>query len=262
MRIALQGLLISCNQMSAEYLFMQDKLYDVQYDTGDKVIQCGRHNDVFKLWLQWRAKVSAVPIFGFCISRSSNLYLPRPLTPSGPDAVIVSCTLYFIRVFFFNNIRPSCRFPCPGHRRFRKTHGPFDGAERVHGGQNQGVARQILLARRTGNGERQLLVRAETLAQRPTLAETSGNPWTGESDKSDTTARVSFAPKSVFWQPSLKAGWEIIWTFTMPLPSSWVVGSVLLTLKIKKFENFNLQIILFNSVYLNRCFVEPKCSAR
>lgn len=55
--IIFQGILISCNQMSAEYLFMQDKLYDVQYDTGDKVIQCGRHNDVFKLWLQWRAKV-------------------------------------------------------------------------------------------------------------------------------------------------------------------------------------------------------------
>lgn len=53
----LQGLLISCNQMSAEYLFMTDKLYDVRYDTGDKVIQCGRHNDIFKLWLQWRAKV-------------------------------------------------------------------------------------------------------------------------------------------------------------------------------------------------------------
>jgi len=35
-----QGLLISCNQMSAEYLFMTDKLYDVRYDTGDKVIQC------------------------------------------------------------------------------------------------------------------------------------------------------------------------------------------------------------------------------
>lgn len=42
--------------MSAEYLFMTDKLYDISYDTGDKVIQCGRHNDVFKLWLQWRAK--------------------------------------------------------------------------------------------------------------------------------------------------------------------------------------------------------------
>lgn len=48
--------MISCNQMSAEYLFMTDKLYDISYDTGDKVIQCGRHNDIFKLWLQWRAK--------------------------------------------------------------------------------------------------------------------------------------------------------------------------------------------------------------
>lgn len=52
----IQGLLISCNQMSAEYLFMTDKLYDISYDTGDKVIQCGRHNDIFKLWLQWRSK--------------------------------------------------------------------------------------------------------------------------------------------------------------------------------------------------------------
>ncbi|CAA9995024.1 unnamed protein product [Nesidiocoris tenuis] len=52
----LDGLLLSCNQMSADYLFMQDKLYDIKYDTGDKVIQCGRHNDIFKLWLQFRAK--------------------------------------------------------------------------------------------------------------------------------------------------------------------------------------------------------------
>ena len=43
--------------MCAGYLFQQDKFYDLQYDTGDKVIQCGRHNDIFKLWLQWRAKV-------------------------------------------------------------------------------------------------------------------------------------------------------------------------------------------------------------
>jgi glutamate decarboxylase len=48
-------LLKSCNKMSAEYLFMTDKGYDPRYDTGDRVIQCGRHNDVFKLWLQWRA---------------------------------------------------------------------------------------------------------------------------------------------------------------------------------------------------------------
>ena len=43
--------------MSADYLFQQDKHYDVSYDTGDKVIQCGRHNDIFKFWLMWRAKV-------------------------------------------------------------------------------------------------------------------------------------------------------------------------------------------------------------
>lgn len=43
--------------MSADYLFQQDKPYDVSYDTGDKAIQCGRHNDIFKFWLMWRAKV-------------------------------------------------------------------------------------------------------------------------------------------------------------------------------------------------------------
>ena len=43
--------------MRASYLFQQDKHYDVTFDTGDKTIQCGRHVDVFKLWLAWRAKV-------------------------------------------------------------------------------------------------------------------------------------------------------------------------------------------------------------
>ena len=43
--------------MAADYLFQPDKHYDVSYDTGDKVIQCGRHNDIFKFWLMWRAKV-------------------------------------------------------------------------------------------------------------------------------------------------------------------------------------------------------------
>jgi len=50
------GLLFQCNQMSADYLFQQDKPYDVSYDPGDKAIQCGRHNDIFKLWLMWRSK--------------------------------------------------------------------------------------------------------------------------------------------------------------------------------------------------------------
>jgi glutamate decarboxylase len=52
-----QSLLYHCNRMCADYLFQQDKHYDVTYDTGDKVIQCGRHNDIFKFWLLWRAKV-------------------------------------------------------------------------------------------------------------------------------------------------------------------------------------------------------------
>ncbi|MCP9258488.1 Glutamate decarboxylase 1 [Dirofilaria immitis] len=50
------GLLFQTNQMSADYLFQQDKPYDVSFDTGDKAMQCGRHNDIFKLWLMWRSK--------------------------------------------------------------------------------------------------------------------------------------------------------------------------------------------------------------
>ncbi|EMP29255.1 Glutamate decarboxylase 1 [Chelonia mydas] len=51
-----KDLLQACNQMRAGYLFQPDKQYDTTYDTGDKTIQCGRHVDVFKLWLMWKAK--------------------------------------------------------------------------------------------------------------------------------------------------------------------------------------------------------------
>ncbi|KAM9677254.1 glutamate decarboxylase 1-like [Dama dama] len=51
-----KGLLGACNQMQAEYLFQPDKFYNSNFDTGDKTIQCGRHVDVFKLWLMWKAK--------------------------------------------------------------------------------------------------------------------------------------------------------------------------------------------------------------
>lgn len=50
----------NCNQMHACYLFQQDKQYDLSYDTGDKALQCGRHVDIFKLWLMWRAKVGGL----------------------------------------------------------------------------------------------------------------------------------------------------------------------------------------------------------
>uniref|UniRef100_A0A8D0NBQ2 Glutamate decarboxylase 1 n=1 Tax=Sus scrofa TaxID=9823 RepID=A0A8D0NBQ2_PIG len=51
-----KGLLGACNQMGAGYLFQPDKLYNVDFDIGDKAIQCGRHVDIFKLWLMWKAR--------------------------------------------------------------------------------------------------------------------------------------------------------------------------------------------------------------
>ncbi|KAK3725736.1 hypothetical protein RRG08_012818 [Elysia crispata] len=51
-----KGLLKSCNSLNAAYLYQKDKHYDVTFDTGDLSIQCGRHNDIFKLWLMWRSK--------------------------------------------------------------------------------------------------------------------------------------------------------------------------------------------------------------
>ena len=55
-----QGILQECNQLRAAYLFQPDKHYDVSYDTGDKTLQCGRHVDVFKFWLMWKAKVRLI----------------------------------------------------------------------------------------------------------------------------------------------------------------------------------------------------------
>lgn len=49
-------MLEQCHSANASYLFQQDKFYDVSYDTGDKSIQCGRKNDVLKLWIMWKNK--------------------------------------------------------------------------------------------------------------------------------------------------------------------------------------------------------------
>ena len=61
--------------MRATYLFQSDKHYDVTYDTGDKAIQCGRHNDVFKLWLMWRANGDS----GFALRIEHLMTLSRHL---------------------------------------------------------------------------------------------------------------------------------------------------------------------------------------
>lgn len=56
--------------MCAGYLFQPDKQYDVSYDTGDKAIQCGRHVDIFKFWLMWKAKVN-----NKCLAQKPEMYL-------------------------------------------------------------------------------------------------------------------------------------------------------------------------------------------
>ncbi|XP_063232123.1 cysteine sulfinic acid decarboxylase-like [Bacillus rossius redtenbacheri] len=45
-----------CHSRRAPYLFQRDKFYDSRYDLGDRHLQCGRRNDVFKFWLMWKAK--------------------------------------------------------------------------------------------------------------------------------------------------------------------------------------------------------------
>uniref|UniRef100_A0A6Q2YLM6 Glutamate decarboxylase 1b n=1 Tax=Esox lucius TaxID=8010 RepID=A0A6Q2YLM6_ESOLU len=71
-----KGILSGCNSMCAGYLFQPDKQYDVSFDTGDKAIQCGRHVDIFKFWLMWKAKGT----IGFeqhidrCLDLSQYLY--------------------------------------------------------------------------------------------------------------------------------------------------------------------------------------------
>uniref|UniRef100_A0A182VX91 Cysteine sulfinic acid decarboxylase n=1 Tax=Anopheles minimus TaxID=112268 RepID=A0A182VX91_9DIPT len=53
-----RGLLHECNAAKADYLFQQDKFYDISYDTGDKSVQCGRKVDAFKFWLMYKARGS------------------------------------------------------------------------------------------------------------------------------------------------------------------------------------------------------------
>ncbi|KAF7248036.1 Glutamate decarboxylase 1 [Varanus komodoensis] len=71
-----KGILQGCNQMCAGYLFQQDKQYDISYDTGDKAIQCGRHVDIFKFWLMWKAKgtVGFESQINKCLELSEYLY--------------------------------------------------------------------------------------------------------------------------------------------------------------------------------------------
>ncbi|WAR04441.1 DCE1-like protein [Mya arenaria] len=67
------GVLQSANELGADYLYQKDNVYDTSFDTGDKAIQCGRHNDVFKLWLMWRSKnILGLSSFAFYRSISTR----------------------------------------------------------------------------------------------------------------------------------------------------------------------------------------------
>ncbi|EDV97375.1 cysteine sulfinic acid decarboxylase [Drosophila grimshawi] len=50
------NLLAHCNSIEVNYLFQQDKFYDITYDTGNKSVQCGRKIDAFKFWLMLKAR--------------------------------------------------------------------------------------------------------------------------------------------------------------------------------------------------------------
>ncbi|XP_029171406.1 cysteine sulfinic acid decarboxylase [Nylanderia fulva] len=49
-------ILYKANCYQADYLFQQDKFYDVSWDTGNKSVQCGRKVDSLKFWLMWKAR--------------------------------------------------------------------------------------------------------------------------------------------------------------------------------------------------------------
>ncbi|XP_028038924.1 acidic amino acid decarboxylase GADL1 isoform X2 [Bombyx mandarina] len=77
-----RGLLHEANSAAAQYLFQQDKFYDVSYDTGDKSVQCGRKIDAFKLWMMWKSRGDiglsvltdkVMSIAQFCLSATSKM---------------------------------------------------------------------------------------------------------------------------------------------------------------------------------------------
>ncbi|KAJ8337024.1 hypothetical protein SKAU_G00382440 [Synaphobranchus kaupii] len=116
-----KGLLQECNQLGAEYLFQPDKQYDVSYDTGDKGIQCGRHVDVFKLWLMWKAKGSEG--FGSQVNRclENAEYLFNSLSERADFELVLKNKPEHSNVCFWY-IPPSLRGISPGAERDTRLH--------------------------------------------------------------------------------------------------------------------------------------------
>uniref|UniRef100_A0A8C1K5Y3 Glutamate decarboxylase 1b n=1 Tax=Cyprinus carpio TaxID=7962 RepID=A0A8C1K5Y3_CYPCA len=116
-----KGILQGCNSMCAGYLFQPDKQYDVTYDTGDKAIQCGRHVDIFKFWLMWKAKGT----IGFeqhidrCLELSEYLY-NKIKNREGYEMVFEGQPQHTNVCFWY--IPPSLRVMPHGDKRREKLH--------------------------------------------------------------------------------------------------------------------------------------------
>lgn len=108
-----QGLMQSCNQMQACYLFQQDKHYDLSYDTGDKALQCGRHVDIFKLWLMWRAKVLRALCFAFIEVQKITFQNVKLFCNSR----FVQCdvVMLYLEVFYYEHYFYNCESMCTVH---------------------------------------------------------------------------------------------------------------------------------------------------
>uniref|UniRef100_A0A673A1T8 Zgc:163121 n=1 Tax=Sphaeramia orbicularis TaxID=375764 RepID=A0A673A1T8_9TELE len=116
-----RGLLHDCNELGATYLFQMDKPYDVSYDTGDKSIQCGRHVDVFKLWLMWKAK--GAQGFGTQVNKclENAEYLYDQLQKRGDFELVFQNKPEHSNVCFWY-IPPSLRGLTPGPDRDTRLH--------------------------------------------------------------------------------------------------------------------------------------------
>uniref|UniRef100_A0AAQ5ZDR2 Glutamate decarboxylase 1b n=1 Tax=Amphiprion ocellaris TaxID=80972 RepID=A0AAQ5ZDR2_AMPOC len=116
-----KGILAGCNSMCAGYLFQPDKQYDVTYDTGDKAIQCGRHVDIFKFWLMWKAKVRWREINWYFLS-----FILCDVNKKRPRCVLIHCVYFCVQPQHTNvcfwYIPPSLRGMPDGDERREKLH--------------------------------------------------------------------------------------------------------------------------------------------
>jgi len=103
------GLLQEAHAANAAYLFQKDKL-NIEHDTGDKSIQCGRKVDILKFWMAY--KVQGEKGYAERIERMMEIsqYLKYQINKRGEErgAFRLVSEPYMTNVCFWF-IPPSCR---------------------------------------------------------------------------------------------------------------------------------------------------------